>query len=210
MNIENSRKSYSVLDEKFPGRFIHTLIDVNDMFQQIYNRNYIRNLIKYRTLQLQFACFACQACFHVNTIIYCMQNNISDVRDGANTEYEEASPMQIEIVKKEIKKLYSDYGINHDSPIYNEHTKERSDYQLFRLGLRPKANIKDDIEMYKAYQGYCRFMPGGVLFLNYWKRCNGFPEKIHLKMREHWLEEAEFLKYLIDNAVGSSKCQTKI
>ena len=197
IDIENSKKSFAILNEKFPGKFKHTLIDVSDMFLRIYNRHYFRNLIKYRTLQIQFVCFACQACFHVQTIIYCLENGIRDVRDGANAEYEEASPMQIPIVKKEIVKLYADYGITHDSPVYEEHKTDRSDHQLFKLGLRPQANIKDDIEMYKAYQGYCRFMPGGVLFLNYWKRCDGFPEKVQLKMREHWLEEVDFLKSLI-------------
>lgn len=198
VNIENSMTSFSILNEKFPGKFVHKLTDVDDMFVQIYNRRYLRNLLKYRTLQMQFACFACQACFHINTIIYCKQNNIKDVRDGANTEYEEASPMQIEIVKKEIKKLYSTYGITHDSPIYAEHSNDRSDNQLFKLGLRPQANIKDDLDMYKKYQGYCKYMPGGVLFLNYWKRCDGFPKKVQLMMREHWLEEVDFFKSLVD------------
>jgi len=199
LGIENSRKSYALLNEKFPGKFIHTMIDVNDMFVQIYNRRYLRNLLKYRTLQLQFQCFACQACFHINTIIYCLQNEIRDVRDGANTEYEEASPMQIEIVKREIKKLYADYGIAHESPVYHEYENDRSDHQLYRLGLRPQPNIKDDPLMYKAYQGYCRYMPSSVIFLKYWKSCNGFPEKVQSLMRDHWLEEVDFFKQLIDS-----------
>jgi len=106
--------------------------------------------------------------------------------------------MQIEIVKKEIKKLYAYYDITHDSPVYSEYEDDRSDHQLYRLGLRPQPNIKDNLEMYKAYQGYCRFMPGSVLFLNYWKQCKGFPEKVQSRMREHWLEEVEFFKRLID------------
>ena len=204
IDIEKSRNSFAVLDRKFPGKFIHSITDVSKMFLQIYNRRYFRNLFKYKTLQLQFTCFACQACFHVNTIIYCRKNNIHDVRDGANTEYEEASPMQIPMVKQEIKKLYADYGIIHDSPIYDEHENSRSDYQLFELGLRPQENIKDDQEMYKKYQGYCRFMPGGVLFLNYWKRCQGFPEKVQEKMKKHWLEEVQFFKSIIEQQLATN------
>jgi 7-cyano-7-deazaguanine synthase in queuosine biosynthesis len=201
VGIENSQKSFAVLDEKLPGKFIHSMIDINDMFRRIYYRHYLRNLIKYRTLQLQFVCFACQTSFILNTIIYCKKNNIYDVRDGANTEYEEASPLQIPEVQVEIKKIYQEYGITHDSPVYDEHESFRSDHQLFELGLRPQANIKDDIVMYKAYQGYCRFMPGGVLFLRYWKRCKGFPEKVQMKMREHWLEEVDFMKSLINENI---------
>lgn len=198
INIENSKQSFEVLNDKISGKFIHNIIEVDKMFYDIYNHNYFRNLLKYRTLQLQFVCFACQACFHINTIIYCLKNKICEVRDGANTEYEEASPMQIPIVKDEIKKLYRDYGIRHDSPIYDEHNKVRSDYQLFELGLRPQKNIKDDMEMYKKYQGYCRFMPGGVVFLNYWKRCDNFPDEIHNRMKIHWLEEVDYFKSIID------------
>ncbi len=201
INIENSKQSYEILNQKFPGKLTHNIIEVDKMFHNIYNHNYFRNLLKYRTLQVQFVCFACQACFHINTIIYCLRNNISEVRDGANTEYEEASPMQIKTVKEEIKNLYKNYGINHDSPIYDEHNNIRSDHQLFELGLRPQKDIKDDMEMYKKYQGYCRFMPGGVVFLNYWKRCDNFPDEIHKKMKEHWLEEVAFFKVIIDEQI---------
>ena len=113
--------------------------------------------------------------------------------------------MQIEIVKKEIKKLYAEYGINHDSPIYNEYTNDRSDHQLYRLGLRPQPNIKDDDELYKAYQGYCRFMPGSVLFLNYWKRRSDFPEKVQRLMLKHWQENVGFLRGMIDDHFKSDK-----
>ena len=196
-NIENSRMSFGVLNEKFPGKFQHQIINVSELFSTIYNRNYFKNLIRYKTLQLQFICFACQASFHIKTIAYCKKNDILDVRDGSNTEYEEASPMQIKIVKEEIRKLYASYGILHDSPVYNEHESSRSDYQLFQLGLRNRPDIKDDDELYKKYQGYCKYMPGGVIFLNYWKLCKGFPEQIQIKMKEHWLEEVSFLKHMI-------------
>lgn len=199
IDIENSRRSFAILDKKFPGKFQHTIIDVSEMFLKIYNKDYIKNLFKYKTLQMQFTCFACQACFHVNTIIYCKKNNIYDVRDGANTEYEEASPMQIEMVKKEIKKLYASFGITHDSPVYNEYKSDRSDHQLFRLGLRPQPNIKDDLKMYKAYQGYCRFMPGSVLFLNCWKQSKGFPENVQKLIFQHWQEEVEYFKKIIND-----------
>ncbi len=93
LEIENSKNGFAVLKEKYPGRFLHRMIEVNDMFMKIYKRNYIQNPLKYRTLQPQFLCFSCYACFHVNTIVYCRENKIFDVRDGAKTEYEEASPM---------------------------------------------------------------------------------------------------------------------
>ena len=58
--------------------------------------------------------------------------------------------MQIPIVKKEIVKFYEDYGITHESLIYEEHENVKSDNQLFELGMRPQPNIKNDIDMYKG------------------------------------------------------------
>jgi len=197
IDIENSKLSFSILNGKYPGKFIHTITEVSDLFERIYYHRYLRNIFKYGSLQLQFTCFACQACFHTMTIAYCLKNGISDVRDGANTEYEEASPMQIEIVKTEIRKLYAEYGITHDSPVYNDHKSERSDVQLYKLGLRPSPNIKDDLVLYKKYQGYCKFMPGSVIFLNYWKRRGNYPEEVQRRMKEHWKEEVSFLKHII-------------
>jgi hypothetical protein len=201
IDIENSRKSFAILDKKMPNKFKHTIINVDEMFLKLYNHNYLKKLLKYKTMLMQFTCFACQACFHINTIIYCRKNNISDVRDGANTEYEEASPMQIAVVKEEIKKLYLEYGIRHLSPVYDEYKTKRSDFQLYELGLRPQPNIKDDLKMYKAFQGYCRFMPGSVLFLNYWKRCKGFPQKVQQSMLKHWKEEVSFMKEIIESEI---------
>jgi len=40
-------------------------------------------------------------------------------------------------------------------------------------------------------------MPGGVLFLNYWRRRKDFPEQVQLLMKRHWLEEVEYLKTYI-------------
>lgn len=195
--IENSRKSYDLLAKKIPGKFKHMIIDINEVFQRIYYRKYFKNLLKYRTLQLQFTCFACQASFHVFTIRYCMENNIHHVRDGSNTEYEEASPMQMKNVKKEIVKLYADYNINHSSPVYHEYETNRSDYQLYRLGLREQENIKNDNELYQKYQGYCKFMPGSTIFLHYRKRCKKFPFDVQEKTLRHWCDEVVFLKSLI-------------
>lgn len=73
MAIENSCKSFKLLNDKKPNTFEHTFIAINSMFLELYNRKYIKNLIKYRTLQMQFTCFVCQACFHINTIIYCLK-----------------------------------------------------------------------------------------------------------------------------------------
>ena len=151
-----------------------------------------------------FGCFICQASFHIRSIVYCVKNNIFNVRNGANTEYSDASPMQIEIVMKEISKFYSDYGITIDSPIYNLHEEKRSDHILFELGLRKERNVKGDAETYKKYQvGTCKLGSCGGLGVQYWKRKNGYPKIVQTKLRKHWLEEIPYYKSLIDEEVNS-------
>lgn len=201
ISIENSRLSFAGLDEKIPGKFVHAIIDVDDIFEKIYYHRYVRNLLKYRSLLLQFTCFACQASFQVATIVYCYKNNINHVRDGANTEYEDASPMQMMEVKKRIKKFYASFGITHDSPIYSEYETDRSDHQLFQLGLREREDVKGDPELYKKYQGYCSFMPGSTLFLRYRTRCEKYPHDVQALTHTHWLEEEEFFREVIDKKI---------
>ena len=123
--------------------------------------------------------------------------------DGANTEYEEASPMQMRIVKKEIKRLYKDYGIIHSSPVYEEYAQDRSDNQLFRLGLREQPDIKDNPQLYKKYQGYCKFMPASTIWLRYRKKCNGFPGDVQELTLKHWVEEMHYFKQLIEHEISS-------
>ena len=59
--------------------------------------------------------------------------------------------------------------------------------------------------MYKAYQGYCRYMPSGVIFLNYWRGRKNFPKKVQLLMKAHWLEEVDYFKQLIHGAMRLEK-----
>jgi len=198
ISIENSRRSFSALNAALPGKFIHNIIRIDDTFLRIYNRNYFKNLFKYGTLTLQFTCFACQASFIIHTIIYCLKNGIRYVWDGANTEYEEASPMQIKTVKEQIKKFYADYGITHESPIYEEYETARSDFQLYKLGLREKPNIKDDSVLYKKYQGYCKFMPASTIWLHYKKLCRSFPKDVQKDILQHWNEYMDYFRKLIN------------
>lgn len=102
LGIENSRKSYALLNDKFPGKFIHTMIDVNDMFVQIYNRRYLRNLLKYRTSSCSSSASPAR---HASTSILLFIACKMRYRTYATAPTGTASPMQIEIVKREIKKL---------------------------------------------------------------------------------------------------------
>ncbi len=197
VDIENSRLSFALLNAKLPNKFIHKIIEIDDLFRKIYYRKYFSKLLRYKTLLLQFTCFACQAAFQIMTIHYCLNNKILHVCDGANTEYEEASPMQIRDVKKRIKKFYALYGIAHESPVYYEHEIYRSDVQLYDLGLREHLNVKDDHKLYTKYQGYCRFMPGSTLFLMYSKRCEEFPHYVQKLTLEHWIENEMFLEKIL-------------
>ena len=200
-DIEKSEIMYNFLNEKLPGKFKHVLIDVDDMLLKIHKKNLFKNLVKYKSINLIFGCFACQACFHLNTIIYCLKNDIHHVRDGANTEYGEYSPMQIKIVIDEIDKLYTAYGIIHTSPVYHEHDHVRSDHQLFDLGIVPERNIKDNMNTYLKYQGLCKLGSCSAVSLYYLKRCQGYPYTVQKKIREHWIEEVPFFKSIIEENI---------
>jgi hypothetical protein len=134
---------------------------------------------------------------YIKKQVHLLGERFKYIRDGANTEYEEASPMQMRKVKAEIKILYEDYGITHASPVYDEYRNNRSDHQLYRVGLRDKPNIKDNPMLHKEYQGYCKFMPASTIRLHYRRQCKGFPEDVQEKTWQYWCDEIKFLKKLI-------------
>jgi len=197
-DMGKSSLSFSLLDKKIPGKFKHIQMNMDEIMMQIYRYKHFKYLIKYGILNMLFGCFACQASFHVNAIIYCKKNNIFNVSDGANTEYGDSAPMQIEIVNAEMKKLYADYGIRHESPIYHEHKVRRSDQQLYELGLRPEVNEKANPELYYKYQGSCKLGSQSAIGLYYLKNRNDYPNYVQTKIKEHWIDVVPFLKNIID------------
>jgi PP-loop superfamily ATP-utilizing enzyme len=115
--VENSRKNVEILVDKFGSeKFTHHIINFNKVFKKISYQNYMKNIMQFGFMNLG-TCGLCKLSMHVMTAAYCMQNNITDVADGANKGME-IFPAQMEAVIESIREMYREFGISYTNPVF--------------------------------------------------------------------------------------------
>ncbi len=170
-SVTNPLINVKKLKVKFgEDKFTHAIIPVDKLFKKVSYENFLINLIKYRFFLLS-TCGLCKLAMHIRTLIYCLDNNISYVCDGANQGMY-LFPDQMEKVIDETKKMYAFFGINYFNPVfefegpqdidfadrlhfekvsflkeekdasYYEKKKRTTGYRLYELGLMPSENVK--------------------------------------------------------------------
>ena len=157
------------LRKKFPEtNFIHTTINTENIVKQLSTQNYFKYLLRYRILVLSNCLFSSLS-WHLRTLQYCLDNNITYVADGLTREMLYL-PGHMDLFIDEVRKMYSKFGIEYrntvrdwpvpeDQSIFDrfivdqhgfafpseraEKIKKRSTGQhLFNLGLFPHPNVK--------------------------------------------------------------------
>ena len=119
------------LKKAYPKRNINLFnINVSGIFRKIALVSIEQDILKYKH---SLICLGCKISMHLQTIIYCHENNISVVADGSaarQKRYAEQSPSSINYLRS----LYSKYKIQYLTPIYD---LEKSDikYNLFDRGI---------------------------------------------------------------------------
>lgn len=163
----NARKLKNKFSE---NKFTHTIIPVDKLFKNVSYENFLVNFIKYRFFLLS-TCGLCKLAMHIRTLIYCLENHVSFVCDGANQGMY-LFPDQMDNVIEETKKMYAYFGIDYFNPVFNfegpqdidfadrlhfdriallkeendpsyyEKKKKTTSYRLYELGLIPAENVK--------------------------------------------------------------------
>jgi len=117
-HIENSRIGVERLRMKYGNdKFIHLIIDVDRLFKQITFAGYAENIKKYGFMNLS-TCGCCKLAMHIRTLIYCLQNNIAFVADGAN-KHMKYFPAQMPGVIAELRAMYKKYRIEYINPVFD-------------------------------------------------------------------------------------------
>jgi len=132
-HVGNATTNAKKLKDKFgQNKFIHITIDLNKLFREVSYAEYIRNFKKHGFFLLS-TCGLCKLAMHIRTLIYCLDNDIKHVCDGANKNaiY---FPAQMPEVIREIKKMYAFYGIIYTTPIFNFDELKRTDW-IDKLGV---------------------------------------------------------------------------
>ncbi|MDD5729509.1 MAG: 7-cyano-7-deazaguanine synthase [Candidatus Omnitrophica bacterium] len=137
-NIERTAVNTALLKEKFGAdRFQHTILEVNKLFRMISYSKYCSNLLRHGFFVLS-TCGLCKLSMHVRAIIYCLDNDIRHVADGANKHMFYFPDQTIEYIR-EIKALYAKFGIEYLNPVYDFDCPEENIDWFNKLGV--KANI---------------------------------------------------------------------
>jgi hypothetical protein len=98
-------------------------------------------------------CGPCKISMHVRTAVYCIENGIGHVTDGANREVR-YDPYQRRAGQAEMKRFYSNLGIDYANLLsMREFPEKRSDFELYELGF---SDIRDVKETEHDLQGACR------------------------------------------------------
>lgn len=114
---ENTETQANMLKEKYgQDKFVHRLINVDDLFKHVSYENYLYNIKKFGFFNLS-TCGLCKLSMHIKTIDYALENGIKTVADGANKAMS-MFPSQMEPVIQEMKKLYQGFGIDYINPVF--------------------------------------------------------------------------------------------
>lgn len=195
-STENTRLQAQMLKEKFGNdRIVHEIINVDKLFKHITYENHLRNLIDFGFFNLS-TCGLCKLSMHVRTVIYCQDNNIKNVADGANQAMT-MFPSQMKEVITDLKRMYEHFNINYFNPVFEMEASGMGDFielqnlqflneassdntisedefkgetpgtKLFDMGLAPSKNVKGT-KYDKARQPRCfQFIPFNIFAKKY-------------------------------------------
>jgi hypothetical protein len=104
------------LERKFPQhKFIHKIIPTTKLVKFISYQHYFRYLCKYQWLVLSTCGFTTLS-WHINAIVYCLNNHIETVADGLTKELMHF-PGHMDAVIEIFRKLYGEFGIKYINPV---------------------------------------------------------------------------------------------
>ena len=118
INPDQSITNVERLRERFEShKFVHHIINLDRFLKELLYGNYLKDLFKYRLFLLSY-CPICAFIMHTRTLIHCLENEIYNVCDGANSQRGRSYPHQVRRVMDEYRKFYAEYGISYSSPPY--------------------------------------------------------------------------------------------
>lgn len=142
-SVVNSSLNVKKLENKFgEDKFVYRLIKLDKLFKKVSYTQYLKNIIKYRFFLLS-TCGLCKLAMHIRTLVYCLDNNIKHVCDGASKGMR-FFPAQMQGVIEEIKNLYKRYGITYSTPVFDLDSPQHNGF-IDRLHLEEFSSDEEKI-----------------------------------------------------------------
>lgn len=142
-NIENIDNNVEKLYKLFgKEKFVRKIMDISNIYKLVSYDDYLYNLKKFGLFNLAI-CGLCKLSMHVRTIIYCLDNNIINVFDGAN-KYT-GNSLAVDQIKEfidVINKLYATFGISYIAPVYYMKANPEITWQK-KFGIEKTEDFKE-------------------------------------------------------------------
>ncbi|MBZ0165515.1 MAG: hypothetical protein K8I00_01825 [Candidatus Omnitrophica bacterium] len=176
VNVQKLRDKYG--EDKFDFH----VIKVEKLTRFVFYERYAHNIRKHGFFLLTI-CGLCKLAMHVRTVIFCLENGIPNVSDGANQGMH-LFPAQMANVIKEYGDMYTRFGITYSNPVFKYEGPQDLDFtdrlrlervlsrdkeptggtttkeanttgrKLYELGLMPSENVKGS-ELDRKMQPRC-------------------------------------------------------
>lgn len=175
-----------------PDKFNLVFIRTDRLCRHVMYENYFRHLCRHGLVVLSM-CGLCKVSFHFRALVYCLENGIRHIADGA-VKVANVYPEQNEtIMLARLRQLYASFGIEYETPIYEDGDRTEELLYEMRFNRTPKVKgTKHDIQM------VCEQQVLYAMFLRVALRHNSFNEferkmaafyKEKLDMVEEWTRE---------------------
>lgn len=169
-SVTNTELNAQKLKDKFgEGKFDYHLVKIDKLTKYVFYERYIQNLRRHGFFLLSI-CGLCKLAMHIRTLVFCLDNKIDNVSDGANQGMN-LFPAQMASVIQELKTMYAKFGINYSNPVFKFEGPQNIEFtdrlhfgrvlkgegggrgkvqenvnttgcKLYELGLMPSKNVK--------------------------------------------------------------------
>ncbi len=116
-SVTNPKINVKKLQDKYgKDKFEFHIIKVEKLTRFVFYERYLQNIRKHGFFLLTI-CGLCKLAMHIRTVVFCLENKIPNVCDGANQGMH-LFPAQMANVIKEYGDMYTRYGITYSNPVF--------------------------------------------------------------------------------------------
>ena len=133
------RRAEEVASRYPPGRVVHQLADIRDLFRELAIATMVADAREYGGHFVW--CLGCKLAMHAASLRYCLQNGLSTMADGSAADTDEMVEQSL-IALSLTYQMYADHGVEFTAPVY-EMTRDEKRAWLKERGYNLGIQIGD-------------------------------------------------------------------
>jgi len=179
-------KSFQRLQKRFPKtKFESVVLPVDSLYKTLL-KNEHSNIFSFSI------CGLCKLAMHWRTILYCVDNCIDEVCDGAESSMKQYPDQNEDIALGNLRQLYASFGIHYTTPVFS--IGEEAEESLYQLGVTPQKRIRGAAD---DHQIICTQQRVFKLFVEYYVAANGW-ERYVSDSRYFFQKKIDYVKTRIE------------